>query len=138
MSQRKGSDLFHRMQDAALEDLLQTSDEDILKEALEEGVDLIGATAAFRERIALKMAQARRARLVKAREQLNAAKSSPSTSRVRPPFQRLKQVVIDTLRASPTAAVAFRDGQHQTQADWESMYDDLVELGVIKPSNDSH
>ena len=136
MSRDKASELFARMQDAALEDLLQTSDQDILKEASEEGRDLKDAAAALRERIAAQMAQARRARLVSARKQLDASKDSRSVPRPRPPFQQLKQLVIDALRATPAAGVAFREGQRQTEADWESMYDDLVDLGAILPRDD--
>ena len=136
MSHDKASELFTRMQDAALEDLLQASDQDILKEAAEDGRDLKGVAAELRERIAMQMAQARRARLVKARQQLDALVRTPSASPSRPPIQQLKQLVIEALRAIPAAGVAFREGQRQTQADWESMYDDLVELGAIQPRDD--
>jgi len=138
MSRDKASELFARMQDAALEDLLRTSDQDILKEAAEDGRDLKGVAAALRERIAAQMAQARRERLIRARKQLDAPKDSHSVPRPRPPFQQLKRLVIDTLRATPAAGVAFREGQRQTEADWESMYDDLVDLGAIQPRDDGH
>jgi len=136
MSDDKASELFARMQDAALEDLLRTPDEDLLKEAAEAGRDTKGNAAALRERIAIEMAQVRRTRLVGARERLHIARQIQSTSRSRPSFQELKQRVLSALQGLPEARVAFREGQRQTQADWESMYDDLVELGAIQPSGD--
>ncbi len=136
MSEDNARALFARMQDAALEDLLQTSDQDILKEAAEDGVDLDTAAAAFRERMAARMADARRARLMKAHEQLDAKRESRSAARPRPPSQQLKQIVTEALRNAPAAGVAFRAGQRQTEADWESMYDDLVDLGLIQPRDD--
>ncbi len=136
MSEDKASALFARMQDAALEDLLQASDQEILKEAAEDGKDLRGIAAALRERIATEMAQARRSRLVKAREQLDARRGSYRAARVRPPLQQLKQIVTETLRNAPAAGVAFREGQRLTEADWQSMYDDLIDLDLVHPHDD--
>lgn len=33
---------------------------------------------------------------------------------------------------NPNLAVAFRQGKKQSDSDWESLWDDLVEIGEIK------
>ena len=136
MTQEKANDLLARMQDAALEDLQRMSDDDILKEAMTDGEDLKALATELRDRISARMALARRNRLVHARAQLNSLDQSRISSRARPPLHLLKQVVMEALRATPAAGVAFREGQRQTEADWESLYDDLVDIGTIKAHDD--
>lgn len=138
MSQEKANDPLARMQDAALEDLQRMSDDDILKEAIADGEDLKALASELRHSIAARMAVARRSRLVQARKQLNALDQSGASSRSRPPLHLLKEIVMGALRATPAAGVAFREGQRQTEADWESLYDDLVDIGTIKAQDDGH
>jgi hypothetical protein len=40
--------------------------------------------------------------------------------------------------AQPDLAMAFRDGKRQSDADWHTLYEDLIELGAIEPDGDDH
>lgn len=45
------ADIWERFQQAALEDLEKTSDEDLLKEAKEDGIDISALAASMRARL---------------------------------------------------------------------------------------
>ena len=49
-------------------------------------------------------------------------------------MERLKQLIQEAFASDRGLGVAFRDGKRQSEADWESLYDDLVALGKIKPA----
>ncbi|MDP3223804.1 MAG: hypothetical protein Q8M96_11785, partial [Rubrivivax sp.] len=51
----------------------------------------------------------------------------------RPPLERIKEAIREVFAREPDLRVAFRDGKQQSQSDWESLYDDLVGLGALKP-----
>lgn len=51
----------------------------------------------------------------------------------RPPLERLKQLIHEAFASDRSLGLAFRDGKRQSDADWESLYDDLVALGKIDP-----
>lgn len=62
---------------------------------------------------------------------------APSPNMVsRPTLAQIKERIARAFAVEPQLATAFRDGTRQSDADLESLYDDLVLMGKISPGND--
>ena len=122
---------------AALEDLVATPDADLRREAEQDGVDVSLNAIDIKTTMREAAANALRQRMVAARQRLDTPKAdqSQTLTTTRPAIERLKQLVRDTFANDPSLGLAFRDGKRQSDADWESLYDDLVTLGKIEPGN---
>jgi len=136
MNQPKASAKLASLQDAALDDLLRMSDDELIREAIDDGEDPQALAAIFRESVAQELAAARRQRLQGAQRQLHSARAKPVVSR--PSMERIKEIVTSAFQANPNLGLAFRGGKKQSDGDWESLYDDLVSLGAIKPVDSDH
>ncbi|BEP95315.1 hypothetical protein GmRootA79_36990 [Acidovorax sp. A79] len=118
----------------ALKDLEATSDEDIRAELAAEGTDPDQLAAS----IAASLDDVLAASL---RQQAAAAKATmqvrvlPKTSR-RPALDRIKERIAQAFAAEPQLATAFREGSRQSDADLETLYDDLVLMGKIPDADD--
>lgn len=118
----------------ALKDLEATSDEDIRAELAAEGIDPDQLAAS----IAVSLDDVLAANL---RQQAAAAKAAmqvraiPKTSR-RPALDRIKERIAQAFAAEPQLATAFREGSRQSDADLETLYDDLVLMGKIPDADD--
>lgn len=122
---------------ATLEDLLATPDAALRREAEQDGLDVSSIAAGIKTAMREAAANALRQRMISARQRLDTAtaQQTPLRARARPAIERLKQLVRDTFANDPSLGLAFRDGKRQSDADWESLYDDLVSLGKLKPSD---
>lgn len=117
----------------ALADLDAASDDEIQNELIEDGVDpdVLAASiaAGLDELVAATL-----------RQQAASAKMAmrgPSPSKVsRPTLAQIKELVARAFAVEPQLATAFRDGTRQSDADLESLYDDLVLMGKIPPGSD--
>lgn len=75
------------------------------------------------------------------RQQAAAAKAAmqvratPKTSR-RPALNRIKERIAQASAVEPQLATAFREGTRQSDADLETLYDDLVLMGKIPDADD--
>lgn len=121
--------------DALLDDLLATSDEDILKEATDAGGDPSAISDQMRARFEDTLLQARKERMKAARAGRKAAQGGAETTNV-----------VDIVFARQALRRAFQqDGlsmaaRNETESeltDEEALrkYNDLVRLGVIDPEN---
>jgi len=134
MSPRSDRYNLKRLRDQAVQDALEISAAEMAEEDAEDGVDGSKAAEALRASM----------REVAARFQRNAApKRSPNyipvseRTRAKPAIDRLKAVVQAVFSREPELGLAFRDGKKQTDGDWESLYDDLVDMGAIDPDRDA-
>lgn len=117
----------------ALADLDAASDDEIQNELIEAGVDpdVLAASiaAGLDELVAATL-----------RQQAASAKMAmrgPSPSKAsRPTLAQIKELVARAFAVEPQLATAFRDGTRQSDADLESLYDDLVSMGKILPGSD--
>lgn len=139
MTQSKNSAEITALRTLALKDLNATSDEELRKELIDDGVDIRELSVQVRTKMHEVSAAALRARTALARERM---RSAPNPGRltvaIRPAIERMKQMVQDVFQREPELAVAFRDGKRQSDADIQSLYDDLVSIGAIKPEDDGH
>jgi len=122
---------------AALEDLMAMSDADLRREAVEDGEDVARLAANLKAGLRQAAAASLRKPVVQARQRLDALPTRGPVRIVRPAIDRLKELVREAFANDPTLGLAFRDGKRQSDADWESLYDDLVSLGKIQPESDA-
>lgn len=137
MNQPKASAKLALLQDAALDALLQMSDGELIREAVEDGEDPKALAASLRESVAQKLTAMRRQRLLDAQRKLRSAGVKPAVVS-RPPMERIKELVLSAFQADPTLRLAYRDGKKLSETDWQSLYDDLVAVGSIKPGDSDH
>lgn len=118
----------------ALKDLEAASDEDIRAELAAEGIDPDQLAAS----IAVSLDDVLAASL---RQQAAAAKvamqiRTPPKKSLRPTLDRIKERIAQAFAADPQLATAFREGSRQSNADLETLYDDLVLMGKIPDADD--
>lgn len=120
----------------ALKDLEATSDEDIRADLAAEGLDpdQLAASIAVSLDDVLAASLRQQATAAKAAMQIRAL---PKTSR-RPTLDRIKERIAQAFTAEPQLATAFREGSRQSDADLETLYDDLVLMGKIPEVDDGH
>lgn len=130
MTQLKHVNELAALRRLALEDVLQASEADLREQAQEEGLDFNELAEKIRSCMRESAASVLREQLVKNR----AAASTQRPAAKRPPLERIKEAIREVFAREPDLRVAFRDGKQQSQSDWESLYDDLVGLGALKPN----
>ncbi|MCK9366573.1 MAG: hypothetical protein M0P72_05415 [Metallibacterium scheffleri] len=119
----------------AMEDILNTPDVELRKEAVEDGEDIAAIAADLKSAMRDVAAAALRRRLSQAKARMTVLPVQRAGQLVRPPLERLKQLIQEAFASDPRLGLAFRDGKRQSDADWESLYDDLVALGKINPTS---
>jgi hypothetical protein len=119
----------------AMEDILNTSDAELRKEAVEDGEDVAAIAVNLKSAMRDTAAAALRQRLSEAKARMTVRPVPKPGPQVRPPLERLKQLIQEAFASDRSLGLAFRDGKQQSDADWESLYDDLVALGKIDPAS---
>ena len=129
MIKRKHANELAALRRLALEDVLLASEADLREQAEEEGLDLNELAEKIRSSMREAAASVLREQLVKDRT----LESTQRPASKRPSLERIKEAIREVFAREPELRVAFRDGRQQSQSDWESLYDDLVRLGALKP-----
>ena len=135
MKQSKESMEIAFIRTRALDDLANTSDEEIKNEYREAGQDMAAAAKQTHDTLRDVVAAGMRAKLASAKAVSKASAASQPTNWVRPAMERLKKIVAEAFLREPKVAMAFRDGKKQTDEDLATVYDDLVRMGIIKPED---
>lgn len=135
MKQSKESKEISFIRTRALDDLANTSDEEIRNEYREAGQDLAALAKQTHDTLRDVVAAGMRSKLASAKAATKASAASQPTSRVRPAMERLKQILAEAFQREPKVAMAFRDGKKQTDEDLATVYDDLLRMGIIKPED---
>ena len=123
------------LRDAALEDLMNTPDDELLSEAAADGEDAETLSHAIKVGMRNAAAQALRAQAAGSKRLLQ-TKAAPRAGIVRPSIEAIKRIVEQAFQRDKTLGLAFRSGKSQSDDDWGTVYDDLVALGAIKPDSD--
>ena len=123
------------LRDAALEDLMATTDAQLRLEATEDGEDFAAVAGQIHMSMRDAAAAALRQRLTEAKDRMKSQLAAPTKPISRPPLDQLKQIVQDIFKADQSLGLAFRDGKKQSDTDWLSLYDELVAMGAIKPDD---
>jgi len=117
----------------ALEDLMAQSDAQLRQEADQDGENVDELATELRATLQNTTAQVLRQRLTEARRRLVSAAASPSKLSAYPALETLKRQIQRAFESQPELGLAFREGKKQSEADWHSLYDDLIQLGAISP-----
>lgn len=117
----------------ALKDLDATSDEELSAEIVAEGDDPEVVARSVAIELDAIVAATMRERAAAAKKQ---EVSMPTMPKRRPTLARMKELIENAFRTDSNLATAFREGTRQSDADLQSLYDDLVELGKIDPEGD--
>lgn len=121
---------------AALENLFATTDTDIRQEASEDGEDLDAIAVQMKSSMREAAASTLRLRMIKSKQAAQEKISIRLPLSTRPAIDRIKELIQDLFARDKSLGLAFRDGKRQSDADWQSLYDDLIAIGAIKVSND--
>lgn len=124
------------LREAALEDLMATTDEQLRQEALEDGDDFDAIATHVAARLQETAAATLRDRLMHAKTRAQPIVRDAIQPTALPSLQKMKLLVQTAFQSNHSLGLAFRDGKKQSDADWQSLYEDLVELGEIRPSDD--
>lgn len=118
----------------ALKDLDAASDEDIRAEFAAEGIDPDQLAASIAVSLDAVLAASLRQQAAAAKVAMQ-VRSSPKKS-LRPTLERIKERIAQAFALEPQLATAFREGSRQSDADLETLYDDLVLMGKITDADD--
>lgn len=138
MSPNKTIQEIIALRDAAIEDLLSLSDEELRTEAKQDGEDLEAIASETKNLMREAAAATLRMRMSTSRIKPALPVIPRRLSLIRPNLERMKQLVEHVFANNPSAGLAFRQGKKQSDTDWQTLYDDYVALGAIKPEDDKH
>lgn len=128
-----------RIAEALSDEVDALTDEQIMQEAKEDGIDTAKLANDFRSNAMQLIAQAKRQKLALARQRLaDSQRGHVAQPRSRPGLELIKQQIQAVLAVKPNLAVAFRDGKKLSDDDWLSLWDDFIEMGAIKDEDDPH
>ncbi|NYG31457.1 hypothetical protein HZU83_01935 [Sphaerotilus montanus] len=120
----------------ALKDLETASDEDIRAEFAAEGIDPDQLATSIAASLDDVLAASLRQQAAAAKVAMQ-VRATPRKS-LRPTLDRIKERIAHAFAAEPQLATAFREGSRQSDADLETLYDDLVLMGKIPNTDDGH
>lgn len=129
-NRQEAADKLRALQRELVEEILTMPDDMVLAEAKEDRIDPAEATQELRSRAMTLVTQARKKRLTEARRYFEAT-TSPRRRTKRPPIDMIKRRVQALFATAEDLSLAFRKGERQSDADWESLWDDLLEMGLI-------
>lgn len=130
MTQARAERELAALRNAALEELLQLNDAELMEDAAAEGIDVSKIAEGIRSSMRTASASFMRQNLVSAKL---VVERIPRVSLPKLPISKLKELVQRAFQSDPLLGMAFRGGRSQTDEDWVSLYEDLVALGAIKP-----
>jgi len=140
MSKQKNHvEMLTRLTDALVEDILNASDEDILKEAVEDYGDPNGEAAKVRALYEKTQVMMSKKRLLMAKSAVDQEKClrrniphiNPNEAR-----GKLEAILRENPEASREFTLAARKGQELSDSDVVGMLEDLQELGLYHPEDD--
>lgn len=135
MKQSKESREIGFIRARMIEDLANTSDDEIRNEYREAGQDMEAVARQTHDVLRDVVATTMRAKLASAKAAAKVSSASQPINWVRPAIERLKEIVAEAFMREPKVAMAFRDGKKQTDEDLATVYDDLVRMGIIRPED---
>lgn len=128
---RKAHDAIRAL---ALKDLDFASDEDIRAEFIADGISPDQLAASIAQSLDEVLAASLRQQAAAAKVTLQVR--TPPKKSPRPTLNRIKERIAQAFAAEPQLATAFREGSRQSDADLETLYDDLVLMGRILDTDD--
>jgi len=133
-SKRTAADKFRALRKAVADEILSMTDEEILLDASDSGLDPDGIAFMMRSKALDTIANVRKQKLKNIRENLNSAQ--PTNNKLSTTWfglEEKKKKILELLaKPNNNLSLAFRNGERQSESDWESLWDDMVEMGLIE------
>jgi hypothetical protein len=131
---RTTADKLRALRKAVSDEVLSMTDEEIMTDARDQGIDPDHIALMMRTKALDAIASIRKQKLKNIRETLISAQTKtigrPTTSLG---FEEKKRRIMAFLSEPDTNfSLAFRNGEKQSDSDWETLWDDLIEQGLIK------
>lgn len=128
-------DLF-QFADALVDDLMALSDQELLNEVREDGIDPEALAMDLRDQIEARIAADNKARLARAREEMNAARAYRASSGVASLPLGRKQQILGQFAANDgqlrqRLTMAARKGEGASEREVDDILRDLLDLGAI-------
>lgn len=131
---RTAADKFRALRKAVADEILSMTDEEILMDARDKGLDPDDIALTMKSKALDMIANIRKQNLKNIRETLNSAQTK-SIKRPTVSFgiEEKKRKILALLEMPNTNfSLAFRNGERQSESDWESLWNDMVEMGLIE------
>ena len=129
-----------RLADALVDDVLKSSDEEVLAEAEEDGIDASGLADHLRGVFERTVTEAGKAKLAAAsRAAADAERSSASVVRLdrADTRRRYDAMIAQDSKLTEKLTLAARKGEGQSDRDIESAIEDMAELGAFDEEDDA-
>lgn len=128
---------FERIADVLAEDVDALSDAQVLQEAKDDGIDTEKLASEFRSSALSLIAKAKRERLSQAQSSLAESQQfRANRNSIRPSLHVIKRQIQKIMTLKPALAVSFRDEKEMSATDWQSLWDDFVEMGELRSEDD--
>mgnify|MGYP000087075351 CR=1 FL=1 len=117
-----------------INDIDKESDEKLVADAIEDGLDSEAIAQEFRLAAMNLLAQSRRKLFEETKIKLEKSKVTVAdkTPVIRPSIEQMKVRIQALFATKPDLAIAFRNGASQSESDWVTLWEDLVDMGIIK------
>jgi hypothetical protein len=125
--------LLRELCDQMSADVLALTDEELEEELLDQGEDPAKIAAQLRDQALEQLSAFKRKRLQAVRDAMAARTDYGKVTR--PTAQVARQRIRALFAEKPELSMAFRKGRKQSDTDWMSIWDDLVELGVLREND---
>lgn len=138
-NRKKERKALDRLADALVDDILNASDEEVLAEAEEDGIDPAGYADRAREVFDRVATEAGKAKLAVARREVaNAGRSGGRVVRIDPADARRRYdaMIAQDPKLTEKLTLAARKGEGQSERDIDSAIEDLTELGAFDEEDD--
>lgn len=97
--------------------LLETTDEDLRREAREDGEDIAAVAARAKAGMRETAVATMHRKMTQAKARMRVAPSDQTAPRARPALGRIKQIIQETCARNSKLGLAFRDGKCRSGAD---------------------
>lgn len=131
--ERKSHDMLRSLTDCMVADVSALSDDELLVEMREDDADHDLAIRSLRAGILERTTGIKKRRLSEAKKSLRDASTRVLSSIPRPSIDVIKSKITELLSGprGQELAISFRNGTKQSDSDLETLWDDLVEMGLV-------
>lgn len=127
---------YKAMAQRLAEDVDALTNEELIKEACEDGLNAAEIARDMRSSAMDIVQKAKRNLLAQTRARMEQTRQgAPKKAASRPSLDVIKARLNELFSHNPNLAVAFRGGKSQSDSDWISLWENLIELGEIKDKN---
>lgn len=131
---RTSADKFRALRKAVADEVLSMTDEEIMTDARDQGHDPDHIALMMRAKALDAIAIIRKQKLKNIRETLNSAQTK-TIERLTTSLgieEKKKRILAFLSEPDTHFSLSFRNGEKQSDSDWDTLWDDLVEQGLLK------